>query len=1446
MNDLLSVIRSFPSPIRWVGIFLMFATFGVILAKYAHFSIPLTILAVAVIVGALWIFDLLVKRREKAKAKSFEGNLGVNARAGAGREEVREALRELSDKWGEAVKRLRESGLSIYSLPWYLLIGEPQSGKSTTLKNSGLEFPVGADGLSGAGGTRNCDWWFSNEAVILDTAGRFTFQEENAPDQDEWATFLKLLRKHRRDCPVNGTIVVIPATSLVEDSADEQERKAKNIREKLLTLQRTLDVRFPVFILVTKCDRILGFSELWTRLDPTEQRQLLGWSNPAPPEEPFPLDRFPAVFDDLVRRVHKVRLRFLRDETNTQQIDRFFVFPEELGDLAEPLGLYIRTIFAASRYEEPFMLRGFYLTSGVQQGRPIARACRDLLRVRVGDPHGVLENLEQVFQKSRAFFIRDFYEKKLFPEKGLVARTRAALERDKIHRWVLWGLSATVVLVLIPLLVWAGLRLHALRPPQALMARAEKCIDKPCSLEETSALLDDLDAKRAEIHRHRKLMWILLKSSRSNELETGLASIEAKLFQDLLRPLYDEFEARSAALDWQKVEKRETYDRFLKAFRNDLSIGAFSATWRGQDPDREKKLAEIAKSTCPAGEVGAVGSVVELLGEIHPATPGDESAKIDEWIGSEARKRVDLDRILSELTAVPGLGTSPLDVARGKPDRPRQAFDRFWTVGNLARWQNRWIEHLDRWKKDYDALLALDLSAAEPEPVLAGLVTLGADFVRNHEEGGRHMADPKGPFPGFGSGPDEWKAKCAEDWTSLAGRSAQLLPATSPDVCGKNIQTDWEKLDAARTAYAYLYVPKAEEKGKPRAYEWTPAASKIATDVVAKLAPLADLPPLRDKDTKEFEPKLAAAPVDKRAELFAAWVTELSSPLTAASDAARLLDLPATAPELRGGNLSRWTSRASSLALLLRAGPVVERHFRKVLETDCASSENCFTRTYAGNHIRPAAQFLSTLVGARQSAANPAAARPIDAVEQLLTSFLERWIDQISFGGGGGGGGGGVRVPSSARNARNWGEFVNIIARQWNPIDAGGGGAPVPVAGAESITPDDIESWAGSLPAKNALKTKLSGKQKSAATKASRPKKVDPAEGELRSAAPAWQTCVSSLDGKNPLKSWTTLARGENPEVGLATFHVFTKNPRIGKSPIGQAFQAIEKKGSELLAAGIREAFAARMRGLLAQARGIGRYPFVTSSDFSAKKGAFDRGYAPSTPPWLAEDRRTDIQELRWAMQLDTASVEQLEAILPGSQGYAGLNQEFALGPIVDGSETLVDFVSPWKEQVRCFALWSAFLFDEKGRRTPLIQARIVPRMSSPGRPDFGQRFTTLRLFGAELRPSTDPSVRREPTPLRWQLSPAEPNQTFQAKKEESGSGAGRRIGTIDLRGGPLKILYFLALSRDPSLRPPGTNPATWYGRIPVPVIDEREAAAEAVLEVSSDRPLPGVFVGFD
>lgn len=86
----------------------------------------------------------------------------------------------------------------LYQLPWYVIIGAPGAGKTTALVNSGLHFPLAdrfGNQLRGVGGTRNCDWWFTNDAVLLDTAGRYTTQEsQREEDAGEWQSFVALLK----------------------------------------------------------------------------------------------------------------------------------------------------------------------------------------------------------------------------------------------------------------------------------------------------------------------------------------------------------------------------------------------------------------------------------------------------------------------------------------------------------------------------------------------------------------------------------------------------------------------------------------------------------------------------------------------------------------------------------------------------------------------------------------------------------------------------------------------------------------------------------------------------------------------------------------------------------------------------------------------------------------------------------------------------------------------------------------------------------------------------------------------------------------------------------------------------------------------------------------------------------------------------------------------------
>ena len=158
-------------------------------------------------------------------------------------------------------------------LPWYIIIGPPGAGKTTALRSSGLQFPYAKGGkVKGVGGTRNCDWWLTNEAIILDTAGRWSTQDD---DHEEWLAFLDLLRKTRPKKPVNGILLAVSLLDL-EGGEEEMSALAKALRDRLDEVTGRLDMVVPVYLLVTKADLVPGFVEMFGDLRDKRSRPRSG------------------------------------------------------------------------------------------------------------------------------------------------------------------------------------------------------------------------------------------------------------------------------------------------------------------------------------------------------------------------------------------------------------------------------------------------------------------------------------------------------------------------------------------------------------------------------------------------------------------------------------------------------------------------------------------------------------------------------------------------------------------------------------------------------------------------------------------------------------------------------------------------------------------------------------------------------------------------------------------------------------------------------------------------------------------------------------------------------------------------------------------------------------------------------------------------------------------
>src|SRR6202163_4373583 len=218
------------------------------------------IVILLLVAGAAAVAGSSFFRRRKAAKQISDGISGAEQTVNDEpvlKERMKDALATLKTSSGN------KSGY-LYDLPWYVIIGPPGAGKTTALVNSGLKFPLarGASpaAIAGVGGTRYCDWWFTDDAVLIDTAGRYTTQDSDATaDKQSWFAFLDLLKKNRPRQPINGVIPAISLEDLMTLSSADLAAHSNTIRARLLELHDRLKVDFPVYALFTKGDLIAGF-----------------------------------------------------------------------------------------------------------------------------------------------------------------------------------------------------------------------------------------------------------------------------------------------------------------------------------------------------------------------------------------------------------------------------------------------------------------------------------------------------------------------------------------------------------------------------------------------------------------------------------------------------------------------------------------------------------------------------------------------------------------------------------------------------------------------------------------------------------------------------------------------------------------------------------------------------------------------------------------------------------------------------------------------------------------------------------------------------------------------------------------------------------------------------------------------------------------------------------
>jgi type VI secretion system protein ImpL len=401
---------------------------------YLGYSNTLRIQVILVILAVWFVFYLIQRILAIVRQMRIESMLRRQSASAAVIDSRSAPVDQLTHQFNTGVQALRStrSGkAAVLQMPWFLVIGLPGSGKTSAIRESGLNFPsvgLGHRANASAGTTRTLDWWYSDSGVFLDTSGSYA----NDPVRHrEWLNLIGLLGQTGRDTPIDGVVLVVSIVDLLGLEEDRLGDHAQVLRDRLDEIAGRLQLVFPVHLIFSHCDRLQGFNEFFAHCSLEERAQVWGCSFEQGDSGEKGLQ---ARVDEEFQRLYQVlglrRIDALAASANESAGDQqrnALLFPIQFSLLKRRIGHYIAALTRPNPFQESAWLRGFYFTSAVQGGEPIDRVMGS-----IGLGEVVAQNAQVAEQRS--YFLNSPFSEIIPRDQGLARVSERAMRRYRAQR----------------------------------------------------------------------------------------------------------------------------------------------------------------------------------------------------------------------------------------------------------------------------------------------------------------------------------------------------------------------------------------------------------------------------------------------------------------------------------------------------------------------------------------------------------------------------------------------------------------------------------------------------------------------------------------------------------------------------------------------------------------------------------------------------------------------------------------------------------------------------------------------------------------------------------------------------------------------------------------------------------------------------------------------------
>jgi type VI secretion system protein ImpL len=402
---------------------------------------------------ALWIIlhiSLGSKQKRQSSAEKFAGNRTVYKRVS---KEINEAIAQ----YLQSVNRkgfLKRSAL--YERPWFLLCGPEKSGKTQLLSGSGLNFPLRYPDSMMSGEQTGISWNFGNDAVWVDMPGML--MEDSGVD--EWRATVSAIQMVRSERVIDGVLMTVSAEKLMQAEPRIIKATANALRDRIDELIAAWGIEFPMYLIISRSDKITGFNELFRDPAGKWNEQMLGASLSGEQLKDAPRKAFLEEFEILCESLNDMRLRMLAKEGEGERRRAMCRFVIHFEGLQQKLGDFIAELFKPSAYEGRPVFRGFYFAS-CQQMDPdtpeetkVAIDISNTIASHPLNPHRMKDPDAPVVQRSTSVKqVRPFFTHTLFRDVipsgiSLVKKTQRFSRREMMRHYGFSSIIAAVAIII--------------------------------------------------------------------------------------------------------------------------------------------------------------------------------------------------------------------------------------------------------------------------------------------------------------------------------------------------------------------------------------------------------------------------------------------------------------------------------------------------------------------------------------------------------------------------------------------------------------------------------------------------------------------------------------------------------------------------------------------------------------------------------------------------------------------------------------------------------------------------------------------------------------------------------------------------------------------------------------------------------------------------------------